>query len=55
MAEELIDELEAPPSGEIDRAKERLGKALRRMAHEGWVERLGSAGRGATWQLRVRS
>jgi hypothetical protein len=55
MAEEMVDELDGAPAGELDRAKERLGKAVRRMAAEGWIERLGKAGRGATWQLRVRS
>jgi hypothetical protein len=55
LAEELVDGLDSPPLGELDRAKERLGRALRRMGHEGWVERLGAGGRGASWQLRVRS
>lgn len=55
MAEELVDELESPSPGELERVKERLGKALRRMAREGWIERLGKPGRGATWALRVRS
>ncbi len=54
LAEELVDGLDAPPLGELDRAKERLGRAVRRMAHDGLVERLGGSGRGATWQLRVR-
>jgi hypothetical protein len=55
MAEELIDEMEAPAPGEIDRTKERLGRTLRRMAHEGWVERLGGAGGPRVrWQLQIR-
>ena len=54
LADEVIADLEAPPSGEVDRAKERLGRALLRMSKEGWVERVGGAGRGAQWQLRVR-
>lgn len=54
MAEEAAETIDNPAAGELDRQKERLGKALRRMAREGWVERLGGAGRGATWQLRTR-
>lgn len=54
MAEELVADLDTAPIGELDRAKERLGKAVRRMAKDGWVERIGGATRGATWQLRVR-
>jgi hypothetical protein len=56
LADELVAELEEEPApGETDRAKARLGRALGRMAGEGWVERLGGRGRGATWQLRERA
>lgn len=34
------------------RTKERLSRCLRRMSHEGFVERQGGAGRGAKWALR---
>jgi hypothetical protein len=56
LAEEMLDETDNAPAGEMDRIKERLGKALRRMAHEGWVERIGgSGGRNVSWTLRLRS
>lgn len=55
LAEELLDEMETPPAGEIERKKETIGRTLRRMSVEGWVERIGKAGRAATWQLRERS
>lgn len=55
LAEELIAEMEQAPAGELDRAKERLSKALRRMAKDGFVEKAPGAGRSATWQLRFRS
>ena len=55
MAENMLSETENPSAGETDRIKERLGRALHRMAREAWVERLGGAGRGAKWQLRERS
>jgi hypothetical protein len=54
MAEDMLDETDQVTAGELDRIKERLGRALRRMAREGWVERLGGAGRGARWALRER-
>ena len=56
MAEEVVAELDdEPPAGELDRTKAMLGRALNRMAREGWVERLGGKGRGASWQLRERA
>jgi len=54
MSDDVVDGMDSPPGGEVERVKERLGRQLRRMAHEGWVERIGGAGRGAKWQLRVR-
>jgi hypothetical protein len=54
LAEELLGEAENPPAGELDRIKERLGRALRRMAREGWVEKIGSKGPSVRWVLRVR-
>lgn len=54
LADELAGEFEDPPAGEIDRIKERIGRTLRRMAREGWVERLGGAGgRNVRWALRL--
>jgi hypothetical protein len=55
LAEEQVDQMESPPAGEIERTKERLGKALRRMAKDGWVEKMGERGRGVRWGLRERS
>ncbi len=54
LADDMLAETENAPAGEIDRIRERLGRALQRMRHEGWVERLGKGGRGTTWQLRDR-
>lgn len=54
LADDMLDETDSPTAGEVDRIKERLSRTLRRMAHEGWVERLGGAGRGARWSLRER-
>ncbi len=52
MAEELVDGMESPTPGEADRTKERLSRALRRMAKDGWVQRLGGAGgRAVKWAL----
>lgn len=56
LAEEALDETESAAPGELERIKERLRRALHRMAREGWVERLGPpGGRGVRWALRVRS
>lgn len=55
LTEEVLDEIEDPPPGEADRVRERLGRALRRMSKEGWIERNGKPGsHNATWSLRVR-
>ena len=55
MADEMADELDDPPAGELERVRERLGRMLRRMARDGWVERLGGAGgRNVRWSLRLR-
>ncbi len=53
LAEELIAEIEAPPAGELERIKERLGAALRRMKKEGWVDKTGTSGPGVRWSLRL--
>jgi hypothetical protein len=52
LAEDMLGDMVDPATGEADRIKERLGRALNRMRHEGWVERIGGAGRGAKWELR---
>lgn len=55
LAEQILDEMDAPAPGELERVRERVGRMLRRMAREGWVERVGPAGgRNVAWQLRVR-
>lgn len=54
LAEDMLTEMDGPAAGEVERVKERLGRALHRMAREGWVERIGGAGRGAKWALRER-
>jgi hypothetical protein len=54
LAEDMLAEHEEPGAGEVDRIKERLSRALRRMAREGWIEKLGSKGPGVQWQLKVR-
>jgi hypothetical protein len=53
MTEELLEEVESAGMGEIDRIKDRLGQALRRMKREGWLDRNGTSGRGVTWSLRL--
>lgn len=53
MAEEMANDLDDPAAGEEERIRERLRKTLRRMARDGWVERLGKAGsHDSRWQLR---
>ena len=54
LAEEMISELDDPPTGEMERVRERIGRALTRMARDGWVEKVGTRGRGASWTLRIR-
>jgi len=54
LADEMLADLDSPGLGELDRIKDRLGRALQRMRHEGWVEKLGQGSRGATWSLRER-
>lgn len=54
LGEETLAELDSPATGEADRIRERLGRALRRMAREGWVEKLGTKGPGVRWALRIR-
>lgn len=53
LADDLVGELDDPAAGDLDRAKERLNKALRRMAREGWVSKEGTTGRGVRWSLRL--
>lgn len=54
LADELFAELEVPAAGDTDRIRERLGRALHRMARDGWVEKVGSKGPGTQWALRER-
>jgi len=54
MAEDMLAETENATTGEVDRIRERLGRALQRMRREGWVEKLGKVGRGVQWSLRER-
>jgi hypothetical protein len=54
LADEMMAELDDPPAGEFDRVRERIGRALTRMARDGWVEKVGTRGRGASWTLRIR-
>lgn len=55
LVEEKLEEVEAPRPGEADIQRDTLGRTLRRMAREGWVERVGPAGgRNVSWQLRTR-
>jgi 5S rRNA maturation endonuclease (ribonuclease M5) len=55
LAEESVDDMDLPAAGELDRTRERLGRTLRRMARDGWVERLGQRGsRDVRWRLRER-
>ena len=48
LADEMLAELDNPDAGEPDRIRSRLGRMLRRMAGEGWVEKLGTKGPGAS-------
>ena len=54
LADEQLDETDNAPAGEAERIRERLRRALSRMAREGWVERLGKSGPGVRWALRER-
>lgn len=54
LAEDMLAETDNAPAGEVDRIKERIGRALQRMRHEGWVDKLGKLGRGSQWALRER-
>ena len=54
LAEDMLAETDNAGAGEVDRIRERLGRALQRMRHEGWVEKLGKVGRGVQWSLRER-
>jgi hypothetical protein len=55
LADDVLEEMDNPPMGELERVRERVGRMLRRMAKEGWVERVGPAGgRNVSWQLRTR-
>lgn len=54
MADEQYADMDNPPSGEVERIKDRLSKALRRMARDGWVEKASEGGRNVPWQLKVR-
>jgi hypothetical protein len=53
LAEDLLAEIPDPGAGEVDRIRERLGQALRRMAREGWVSKSGTYGKGVRWGLRL--
>jgi len=53
MADELLEDEEFPTADKLDRLKERLGRALRRMARDGSVLRDGPAtGRNVRWRLQ---
>lgn len=55
LAEAMTDEMGDPAPGELGRAKERIGRMLRRMSREGWVERLGKAGGpNVRWSLLLK-
>lgn len=52
LAEEMLAELDEPPSGEAERIRDRLGRMLRRMKRDGTVEMIGTKGsRSAAWTL----
>jgi hypothetical protein len=53
LADEMLDDRDDIPFGEKERTRERVGKTLRRMAREGWVDRLGKVGaHDVVWALR---
>lgn len=54
LAEAMLAEHDDPGPGEVERIKERIGRALYRMARDGWVEKRGKKGPGVQWALRVR-
>jgi hypothetical protein len=53
LAEDLLAEIPDPGAGDVDRIRERLGQALRRMTREGWVSKSGTYGKGVRWGLRL--
>jgi hypothetical protein len=54
MAEDLLAQSESGGPEDLQRTKERLGKALYRMVREGWLDKLGTRGRGVTYRLALR-
>ena len=52
LAEDLLAEIPDPGAGEVERIRERLGQALRRMGRDGWVSKAGTHGKGVRWDLR---
>ena len=54
LADELLAESDDSGPGELDRIKERIGKALRRMARDGWLVKNGTVGSRVTWSLRLQ-
>lgn len=54
LAAEMLADIDDPPQGELDRIVERVGRAIRRMAREGWVEKMGKRGRADLWAIRFR-
>jgi hypothetical protein len=53
LAEELLAETDDTGEAATDRIKERLNKALRRMARDGWVVKSGTTGSRVTWSLKT--
>lgn len=53
LTEELLEALDSATAADTERIKDRLGQALRRMRHDGWVDRNGTTGSRVTWALRL--
>jgi len=51
LAQEMVDAMESPLPGELERAKERVGRQLRRMAKEGSIERSKGGGKAVRWTI----
>jgi hypothetical protein len=54
MAEDVVAQMDEGGSGDVERVRERLKRACYRMTREGWLDKLGTRGRGVTYRLRER-
>lgn len=52
LADEMLEQADEAPSAEtVRRTEERLGRTMRRLAHDGFVAKVGKEGRSVRWAL----